>query len=257
MSKKVIIITSRDYFTCKSVHESTLSNDLLNLLIKSLKIPEEKIKKIDESLQRQSATLEKRNEVITQMLLRNLFASKVDDVLLRSSINTQWKFAAVRKILVSDSYVIYLAPCLPRAVPGENFKDRQDYVASVVNMCIEDLGQEIAPESIYLLAHDNDMISDPVDRAIVEKDIIVDSKLKSLLSEKKIFIDNIYVFIHSLSTCKIYELLVNKLSNSDVIIPEMCLNAIEIIEGGRCNVDILQKFDECQHDVASFYNSLN
>ena len=256
MNRKAIIITSRDYFTCKASHEKVLPDGLVRLLMKHLNVPQEEQVIYETAIASGEYTPDELNSTITTEYFNVAFKAAIDRTDLKKSIDST-TYTSILRIPVGDEYVIYLAPCLPRAVPGENFKDRQDYVASVVNMCIEDLGQEIAPESIYLLAHDNDMISDPVDRAIVEKDIIVDSKLKSLLSEKKIFIDNIYVFIHSLSTCKIYELLVNKLSNSDVIIPEMCLNAIEIIEGGRRNVDILQKFDECQHDVASFYNSLN
>lgn len=251
MDNKAIIITSREYFSCKVANDKILSSEMLDILINHFKID---TTEIDNVISKMSLDQSKRNELITQMYLQKLFLSNGNDATVNEAIK-RWSNVHVCRIKVDEASTIYLAPCLPRASRDECFIKRQDYLADVITLCLSDLNESVSRDNIFVISHDNDIVQDPVSRAVSYSDIKNESKL-SILANSNILLNNMFLFVHVLSDCKIYETLVNKLSNEGPIDMSWFLGAIDIIKQARESEDMIDKFYKVSSEVKDFYNSL-
>lgn len=251
MEKKVIIITSREYFSCKVDNEKILTEELLDILINHFKID---TTEIDNVISKMSLDQSKRNELITKKYFQRLFLSNGNDATVNDAIK-KWNNVHVCRIKVDEASTIYLAPCLPRASRDECFIKRQDYLADVIKLCLSDLNGSVSRDNIFVISHDNDIVQDPVSRAVSYSDIKHESKL-SMLAKSDILLNNMFLFVHVLSDCKIYETLVNKLSNEGPIDMSWFSGAIDIIKQARESEDMIDKFYKVSSEVKDFYNSL-
>ena len=77
-----------------------------------------------------------------------------------------------------------------------------------------------------------------------------------MLANSDILLNNMFLFVHVLSVCRIYETLVNKLSNEGSIDVSWFSKAIDIIKQARKSEDIIDNFYNASFEVKEFYNSL-
>ena len=251
MENKAIIITSREYFSCKADNEKILNEELLQIMINHFKID---TTEIDRIITKMSLDQSKRNELITKKYIQSLFLSTANPATVNEAIK-KWSNVHVCRIKVDEASTIYLAPCLPRASRDECFIKRQDYLADVIRLCLSDLKESVSRDNIFVISHDNDIVQDPVSRAVSYSDIKHESKL-SMLAKSDILLNNMFLFVHVLSDCKIYETLVNKLSNEGPIDMSWFSGAIDVIKQARESEDMIDKFYKVSSEVKDFYNSL-
>lgn len=250
MENKAIIITSREYFSCKADNEEILNEELLQIMINHFKID---TTEIDRLITNQS----KRNEFITKKYIQDLFLKTTNNSATVNEAIKKWSNVHVCKIKVDEASTIYLAPCLPTASRDECFIKRQDYLADVIGLCLRDLKEtvSVSRDNIFVISHDNDIVQDPVSRAVSYSDIRHESKLSKLV-KSDILLNNMFLFVHVLSDCKIYEILVNKLSNKGPIDMSWFSGAIDVIKQARESEDMIDTFYKVSSDVKDFYNTL-
>lgn len=251
MGKKAIIITSREYFTCKVDNEKILAEDLLNILINHFDI---NTTDFDNVISKMSIDQSKRNELIIKKYLQSLFISNDNEASVNEGIK-KWNNTHLYKIKVEENSIIYLAPCLPRASRVEPFEKRQDYLANVIELCLKDLNGSVSRDNIFVISHDNDIVRETKSGAVSSLDIKKESKL-SMLVNKDITLSNMFLFIHVVLSCKIYEILVNKLSKESPVDISSFSRAIDIIKQTKESEDMIDRFYQASSDVKNFYSNL-
>lgn len=249
MEKSAIIITSRDYFTCSVPHHIVLEDELLKLMINHFDVQADALFSKIENTDLDS---KKRNEAITQFCLRKRFTAS--NARVRNGIK-QWNYAGIYKIDVSEAYVIYLAPCLPKDDNIENFIPRHNYVAGIIQMCVRDMGPDVSSDNIYILTHDNDIIPSTDQRAVKLSDIQHESLLSSLV-ETSIKLDNMFLFVHSGEQCAIYKSFVMLLSNEDKISPEVFDWAVGFFNKAHKTATLVDELYSYSSKVGDFYTNM-
>lgn len=223
--KSIIIVTTRDYFDITSEVQEVCENELTSLLLDlSAPLDREHLEEL-----RESGCSGAEEQILHNKYRLWLFLAESSDVIaekLQSWFQSESSTFPLKRVDL-DNYSVYLAPCLPTYIP-EDRNIRQNYLAALIKLCVNDSNSAIDSSHLYVLCHDKD-IFDPktnTDRNPDPSDILGETELHKLIQSDIVKLSNMYCFMHSTSDSLLYKSFIKALPKVSSAICEDAVSAI-------------------------------
>lgn len=224
--KKVIIVTSRKYFSPANGYEF-IAGDQFADLFKEEYLSNVELEDEDKEYVDSIEDVEEREKSEYKIKLYSFFSrdqehSFIADYMLEWFENETVDFP-IKKFTTGSDYVVYLAPCYPLWTDFSDFNIRQNYLASVVDICLADAEDA---DQVCVISHDKDIYPYHLCKNPEASDMKEGCGLDRLINEGKIQLSDIYCYMHSRAS-DMYVEFVEKLP-SGVTVP-MCEMAEKIV----------------------------
>ena len=218
--KKVIIVTSRKYFS-KANGAEFVAGDKFADLLKGEYISTVELEDEDKEYVESIEDPEEKARMEFKIRLYSFFARDLEHSFIADNmfewLEDETSDFPVKKFAVSD-YIVYLAPCYPLWTDFTDFNVRQNYLASIVDICLADAGN---PEKICVISHDKDVYPDHLCKNPEASDLKEGCGLERLVNEGKLALSDIYCYMHSRSSDMYVEFVENLPSGVTAAMCEM------------------------------------
>ena len=195
--KKAIIVTSRKYFTTTDRFEPFAGDEFSNLLkkdyLKEIELEEDDRDFLD-SMEGEEKDMMDHKLKLFSFFVRDMEHSNIADYMYSWMEEENTSFPIKKFSVDASDYVVYLAPCYPLWINSSDFNIRQNYLASVISTCMNDLEDG---DQVMVVSHDKDIYPDHLCMNPAASDIVKGSGMDQLIGEGKVSISDIYCFMHS------------------------------------------------------------
>lgn len=224
--KKIIIVTSRKYFAkangAVSVAGSEFADLFRNEYLSSIELEDEDKEYVESVEDPEEKTRLEFKIKLYSFFSRDMEHSFIADYMVEWFEDETVEFP-VKKFTTASDYVVYLAPCYPLWTDFSDFNLRQNYLASIVDICLADAGDY---DSICVISHDKDIYPDHLCKNPEASDLKEGCGLERLINEGTMNLSDIYCYMHSRSSDMYVEFVENL--PSGVTVP-MCEMAEKIV----------------------------
>ena len=223
MANTALIVTSREYFSEFQVAEEIQGQQFSSILEQF--VDDVELEEDDQQYLESLEGLEKEQTEFKVKLFsfysRDMQHDFISDYMYDWYEAESMEFP-IKKIPVNNDYVVYVAPCYPLWWKSSDFITRQNYLASVVQCCMEDN----EASNYIVISHDKDMFPDHLCKIPEITDVLPDTLLDKMIKENKLNISGMYCFMHS-RTSKMYVDFVEKLHHG--VTTDMCDLALKLV----------------------------